>query len=73
MYTSVLSAIPEKERELIEINREQGIKNGIYTFLLQKKEETALSYASTVSDSRIIDKAQLLNPVSPKKKIVYYR
>ncbi|WP_170234231.1 GumC family protein [Segetibacter aerophilus] len=72
MYTSVLRAIPEKERELIEINREQGIKNGIYSFLLQKKEETALSYASTVTDSRVIDKAQSSDkPVSPKKKIVY--
>jgi tyrosine-protein kinase Etk/Wzc len=72
MYTSVLKAIPEKERELIDINREQGIKNGIYSFLLQKKEETALSYASTVSDSRIIDKAQSSDkPVSPKKKVVY--
>lgn len=69
MYSSVLKAIPEKERELIDINREQGIKNGIYSFLLQKKEETALSYASTVSDSRIIDKAQSSDsPVSPKKK-----
>jgi tyrosine-protein kinase Etk/Wzc len=71
-YTSVLRTIPQKERELIDINREQGIKNGIYTFLLQKKEETALSYASNVSDSRIINKAESSDkPVSPKKKVVY--
>lgn len=71
-YSSVLRTIPEKERELIEINREQSIKNGIYTFLLQKKEETALSYVSTVSDSRVIDKAESSDkPVSPKKKVVY--
>lgn len=72
LYSSVLSTMPEKERELIDINREQSIKNGIYTFLLQKREETALSYASTVSDSRVIDKAQSSDsPVSPKKKVVY--
>jgi capsular exopolysaccharide synthesis family protein len=72
MYSSVLNTIPEKERELIDINREQGIKNEIYQFLLQKKEETALSYASTVSDSRIINKAEAQDkPVSPKKKVVY--
>ena len=71
-YFSGLRTIPQKERELIDINREQSIKNGIYTFLLQKKEETALSYASTVSDSRVIDKAQSSDrPVSPKKKVVY--
>lgn len=71
-YSSVLRTIPQKERELIDIDRDKGIKNGIYTFLLQKKEETALSYASTVSDSRIINKAESSDkPVSPKKKIVY--
>lgn len=71
-YSSVLQAIPEKEREMIEINREQGIKNQIYTFLLQKREETALSHASTVSDNKVVDKAQSGDtPVSPKSKVVY--
>lgn len=71
-YTSMLQGIPEKERELIDINREQSIKNGIYSFLLQKREETALTHASTVSDSRIIDRAESSSsPVSPKRKVVY--
>jgi capsular exopolysaccharide synthesis family protein len=71
-YTAVLQSIPQKERDLIDINREQNIKNDIYAFLLKKREETALSYASTVSDSRIIDKAQSsVYPVSPKGKMVY--
>ena len=72
LYSSALRSMPAKERELIDINREQSIKNGIYTFLLQKREETALSYAASVSDSRIINNASSSEtPVSPKKKIVY--
>jgi len=72
VYTSMLQGIPEKERELIDINREQSIKNGIYSFLLQKREETALTHAAMVSDSRIIDKAESsASPVSPKKKVIY--
>jgi capsular exopolysaccharide synthesis family protein len=68
----MLQTIPEKQRELIDINREQSIKNGIYAFLLQKREETALSYASTVSDSRVVDPAESSPaPVSPKRKVVY--
>jgi capsular exopolysaccharide synthesis family protein len=71
-YAAMLKTIPEKERELLGISRQQAIKNNIYTFLLQKKEETALSFASAVADSRVIDKAQSGDlPVSPKKKLIY--
>lgn len=69
---AMLKTIPEKEKELLGINRQQSIKNNIYTFLLQKREETALSFASAVADSRIIDAAESSSkPVSPKKKLVY--
>jgi capsular exopolysaccharide synthesis family protein len=71
-YTSVLQSIPKKERELLEVNRQQAIKNNVYTFLLQKREETALSYASTVGDSRVVDKAERsMDPISPRKSLVY--
>jgi tyrosine-protein kinase Etk/Wzc len=68
---STIRTIPGKERKLVDITRQQAIKNNLYTFLLQKREETALSYASAVSDSRIIDKARVKNtPISPDKKKV---
>jgi capsular exopolysaccharide synthesis family protein len=71
-YSSMLRTIPQKERELLEISRQQEIKNSIYTFLLQKREETALSYASAVADSRLIDNPQsTVYPVSPNSKLVY--
>jgi capsular exopolysaccharide synthesis family protein len=71
-YGSILKTIPKKERELLSISRQQAIKNNIYTFLLQKREETALSFASAVADSRVIDSAESSDvPVSPKKKIIY--
>jgi capsular exopolysaccharide synthesis family protein len=71
-YSSILNTIPQKERELLQISRQQAIKNNIYTFLLQKREEAALSYASAVSNSRVVDTAQVSkDPVSPKKLIVY--
>ena len=71
-YNSVLQAIPAKERQLLEISREQAIKSNIYSFLLQKREESALSSSSTVTDGKIVDRAQAsLFPVSPRPKIVY--
>lgn len=71
-YSSMLRTIPTKERELLEISRQQSIKNHIYTFLLQKREETALAYASTVADSRWIDEPNSSGaPVSPKRPFIY--
>jgi tyrosine-protein kinase Etk/Wzc len=71
-YNSALSSIPKKERQLIEISRDQNIKNGIYSFLLQKREESELSYASNLSDSKVINYAQSSRfPVSPKKILIY--
>ncbi|MBX3256827.1 MAG: polysaccharide biosynthesis tyrosine autokinase [Chitinophagaceae bacterium] len=71
LYASMLRDLPNKERKLLDISRQQSIKNSIYTFLLQKREETMLSYASTVADSRVVDVAEAADiPVSPKKVIV---
>jgi tyrosine-protein kinase Etk/Wzc len=71
-YNAMLSSIPEKEREILEKSRDQQVKSGIYSFLLQKKEESELSYASTLSDSRVINHAQATKfPVSPNKKFIF--
>jgi len=70
-YNSMLSTIPQKEKQLLEISRQQAIKNQIYSFLLQKREEAALSYTSTATDTRVIDKAESsVGPVSPNKMII---
>jgi tyrosine-protein kinase Etk/Wzc len=71
-YSSLLSSLPKQERDLVEIGREQNIKNAIYSFLLQKREETALSHLSTLSDTRIVDKAESsLEPVGLKQPFIY--
>ncbi|RYG01387.1 MAG: polysaccharide biosynthesis tyrosine autokinase, partial [Chitinophagaceae bacterium] len=71
-YSSMLYSIPQKERELIEISREQQIKNNLYAFLLQKKQETDLANADKAPDTRIIDFAEAsLLPVAPRKSMIY--
>lgn len=72
-YNSMLNYIPQKEKQLVEISRDQNIKNNIYQFLLQKKEESELSYANNISDSKVINYAMANRdkPVSPKKMLIY--
>ena len=67
-----IRSIPKKEREFVSIKRQQGIKESLYLLLLQKKEETAISYASTVSDSRLIDEAFVsASPIKPIPNTIY--
>ncbi|MFC5269492.1 GumC family protein [Adhaeribacter terreus] len=71
-YRSALQTIPQKERALLEIGREMTIKNNAYSFLLQKREETALAHAPTANSSRVVDMAQSsVLPVNPKPIQVY--
>ena len=68
----VIRTIPSKERALMDITRQQAIKNNLYTYLLQKREETAVSFASTISDSRTIDVARSdIKPVKPNKQMIF--
>lgn len=71
-YSSTLTAMPETEKKLVDIDRELKIKSEIYTFLLQKKEETALSFISNGTNSKVISKPESSeSPVSPKGKVIY--
>lgn len=69
---SRLATIPFKERELLEISRQQGIKEKLFLFLLQKREESAITRASAVSNAESIDPATTgILPVSPKRQQTY--
>lgn len=71
-FETRIQQVPGIERELLEINRQQSIKEGLYLYLLQKREESALSLAATVSNSRVIDTAKAGEfPVKPKKQLIY--
>lgn len=71
-FQGSIKKVPGQERQLISIKRQQTIKESLYLYLLQKKEEAALSYASAVADSRIVDLAFYSTvPVSPKARVIY--
>jgi tyrosine-protein kinase Etk/Wzc len=72
IYQSKISSIPQFEREYRDIFRQQQIKESLYLFLLQKREQNEISLAATVANSRVIDSAYSDGiPVAPKKSLIY--
>ena len=70
-YTGEINNLPQVEKELKGILRQQGIKERLYVFLLQKREEAALSYAITSPTIKIVDFAYTSSiPISPKSKVI---
>jgi tyrosine-protein kinase Etk/Wzc len=71
-FQSKIRKVPEQERELQEIKRQLTIKQNIYVYLLQKREETALALAATASVARVLDFSKGGDyPISPNKQIIY--
>ncbi len=65
------AAMPAKAREMVEIERQQSIKEALYVFLLNKREENALSQAMADDNIRAIDPAVAwYSPSYPNKKKV---
>lgn len=63
-----LSAMPTKERQMLSIERQQKIKESLYLFLLNKREENALSQAMADNNARVIDSAEATKyPISPNR------
>lgn len=63
--------VPSTQRAYLDMARQQQIKQELYIYLLQKREETAISKTSNISNSKIIDPPKAdPKPISPKKAVI---
>ena len=69
--TNEISTLPGKARQLLGIQRQQKVKESLYLFLLQKREENELSQTFTANSTRVITPPQgSFKPISPKKALI---
>ena len=66
---SKLGEIPTQEREYYNMKRQQTVKEQLFLYLLQQREQTAISIANSMPRGTVIDEAySLLTPVSMTRK-----
>ncbi|MCL1867933.1 MAG: polysaccharide biosynthesis tyrosine autokinase [Paludibacter sp.] len=66
-----IQSVPQQEMGLLGKDREQQIKQNLFLFLMQKREETNLTIASTPNKARIvISPLENTAPVAPRKNMI---
>jgi tyrosine-protein kinase Etk/Wzc len=69
---SEISQLPGRERDLLEITRKQRILQELYSFLLEKRLETSIGAASTLSNVKFVEYAKASTvPIRPNRKGAY--
>ncbi|WP_179223124.1 GumC family protein [Pontibacter ummariensis] len=72
LYDAKINSVPLVERELQEIDRQRGIKQQLYKYLLEKREESSLALATSAPNSLVLRPAIIEGvPVEPKKQTVF--
>jgi capsular exopolysaccharide synthesis family protein len=71
--TSRLSSNPKQAKYLLSVERQQKVKESLYLFLLQKREENELSQAFTAYNTRVVTKPTgEMKPTSPERKRILF-
>lgn len=70
--TGQAASIPNHQKTVLSAERQQKVKEQLYVYLLQKREENALAEYIAESNARVIDQAKGSNsPIAPKRQMIY--
>ena len=71
--TSQIASNPNQAKYLQSVGRQQKVKEALYLFLLQKREENALRMAAAQPKGTMVDEAYAASePVKPKKPLLAF-
>ncbi|WP_178983490.1 GumC family protein [Winogradskyella helgolandensis] len=71
-FVSQVYSLPGKEKKITDITRQREIKQTLYLFLLQKREEAAINLAITEPSIKVVEYAiSGGGPISPNSRSTY--
>ena len=71
--SSKISSNPNQAKHLVSVEREQKVKESLYLYLLQKKEENEISMTYTAVNTQVIDMPHGSDtPTSPNKRLTIF-
>lgn len=71
-FEARIQSAPVIEQGLQQRDREQSVKANLFQYLIQKREETALTLSANVPDAKVIDEANYDgSPAKPKRQLIF--
>lgn len=72
-FNARIKSVPTQERQYLQVKRQQELKEAVYLFLYQKREENALMLASTATPAKVVDAPKVDTATgSPRPKSVLF-
>ena len=68
IYISSIKTIPEKQRNLLNIERNLDVNEKMYVFLLEKKSNTIIGRAAILPETKVVETARSIGVVRPDKQ-----
>ena len=72
MLNGRISGAPDQEKQGLDIQRQQSLKEALYTYLLNKREEVALQQAINEANVRLVEGPIGNKQVSPRSLIIVF-
>lgn len=70
-FKATISRVPQLQSTNNSMGRDQDIREKLYSFLLEKREQISLRYSSAIPDAEIVDDAHAGKAKWPKPAIIY--
>ncbi len=71
-YNGLISKLPTKEKQLLNIERQSNLYENLFNYLSQELAKTGIARAENAPDTRVLDGARMVGdgPVAPQKKLL---